>query len=193
MPEFDFSIFPTLTTARLILRQSMPEDAADLFSYQSDPEVMKYDSPSVPMKEVAEAGSEIESSRQRFIDKKGITWSIVLKSESRNIGGIGFYFWDKSYYKADLGYTLARPYWRQGITTEALRAIIRFGFESMHLHRINADTRMDNIASTRLLEKLGFMHEGTRRECILNEDGSYQSWGLFGMLEQEYHPGNLLI
>jgi RimJ/RimL family protein N-acetyltransferase len=45
---------------------------------------------------------------------------------------------------------------------------------------------MDNIALVRLMHKLGFQHEGVRRECIRSEDGSYQNWGLFGMLEDEY-------
>jgi ribosomal-protein-alanine N-acetyltransferase len=185
MAEFDFSTIPTLTTPRLILREILPGDAVDLFSYASDPEVQKYDS-DPPMREIAEAVAMIEQGGQRFISKKAIGWGIELKEENRLIGGIGFYFWDKSYYKTDLGYTVARPYWRRGIATEALRALMQFGFETMHLHRINVDTRMDNIASLRLMQKLGFRHEGVRRECIRNEDGTYQNWGLFGMLEDEY-------
>jgi ribosomal-protein-alanine N-acetyltransferase len=99
---------------------------------------------------------------------------------------LGFYFWERPFYKTDLWYTVARPYWRRGIATEAVRALMEFGFETLCLHRINVDTRMDNIASLRLMQKLGFRHEGVRRECIRNEDGTYQSWGLFGMLENEY-------
>jgi ribosomal-protein-alanine N-acetyltransferase len=185
MPEFDFSTFPTLTTPRLILRQSVPGDAADLFSLHGDPEVQKYDS-EPPLQEIGEAVALIEQNRQRFASKQAITWGIVLKGENHVIGGLGFYFWDKSYYKADLGYSVARPYWRRGIATEALRAVMQFGFETMRLHRINVDTRMDNIASVRLMQKSGFQHEGVRRECIRNADGTYQSWGLFGMLENEY-------
>ena len=54
------------------------------------------------------------------------------------------------------------------------------------VHRLNVDTRIDNLASVRLMEKLGFRAEGVRRECIRNPDGTYQSWGLFGLLEEEY-------
>jgi ribosomal-protein-alanine N-acetyltransferase len=185
MAEFDFSTFPTLTTPRLILREILPGDAADLFGYASDPEVQKYDS-DPPIREIAEAVAMIEQRGQWFIFKQAISWGIELKEKNRLIGGLGFYFWDKSYYKTDLGYTLARPYWRRDIATEAVRALLQFGFETMHLHRINVDTRMDNIASLRLMQKLGFRHEGVRRECIRNEDGTYQNWGLFGMLEDEY-------
>jgi ribosomal-protein-alanine N-acetyltransferase len=186
MAEFDFSTFPTLTTPRLILRQPVAGDAADLFSYLSDPEVQKYDSPNVPMRELAEAVAAIEKARQHFASKRAILWSIALKDENRNIGWFGFYFEEQCTYKTDLGYTVSRPYWRRGIATEAVRALMQFGFETLGLHRINVDTRMDNIASVRLMQTLGFTYEGVRRECVLNEDGSYQSWGLYGMLENEY-------
>jgi len=185
MVEFDFSTFPTLTTSRLILREIIPTDAADLFSFHSDPEVQKYDS-DPPMREIAEAVFLIEKITQWFTSGQAISWGIAFKEENRLIGGLGFYFWGKAYYKTELGYTVARPYWRRGIAAEAVRALMQFGFETLHLHRINADTRMDNLASVRLMQKLGFRHEGVRRECIWNEDGTYQSWGLYGMLEDEY-------
>ena len=185
MTEFDFSIFPTLTTPRLVLRQPVPSDASDLFSFASDPEVQKYDS-DPPMLEMAEAVAAIEQARERFTSNLSINWAIVLKEENRVVGGIGFYFFERRYYNANLGYTVARPYWRRGIASEAMHALMKFGFETMRLHRINVDTRIDNIASVRLMEKIGFRYEGARRECIRNEDGTYQSWGLFGMLEDEY-------
>jgi ribosomal-protein-alanine N-acetyltransferase len=185
MTEFDFSTFPTLATPRLILRQSTPGDTADLFSFHSDPEVQKYDS-DPPMREIDEAVGAIEHGRQMFASKEAIIWGIELREESRLIGGIGFYFWGRVYYKTDMGYTVARPYWRRGIATEAIRAVMQFAFETLCLHRINVDTRMDNIASVRLMQKLGFRHEGVRRECIHSQDGTYQNWGLFGMLDEEY-------
>jgi ribosomal-protein-alanine N-acetyltransferase len=186
MTGFDFSTFPTLTTPNLVLREILPSDAADLFSFHSDPEVQKYDS-DPPMREIAEAVSHIEKIGQWFASGQAISWGITLKGEDRLIGGLGFYFWGKVYYKTELGYTVARPYWRRGIATEAVRALMQFGFETLRLHRINVNTRMDNIASVRLIQKLAFHHEGVRRECIRNEDGTYQNWGLFGMLEDEYY------
>jgi ribosomal-protein-alanine N-acetyltransferase len=185
MVEFDFSTYPTLTTPRLILREIIPADAVDFFSFASDPEVQKYDS-DPPMQEIAEAISRIEQIGQWFASGQAISWGIAFKGENRLIGGLGFYFWGKVYYKAELGYTVARPYWRRGIAAEAVRALMQFGFETMHLHRINVDTRMDNLASVGLMQKIGFRPEGVRRECIQNEDGTYQSWGLYGMLEDEY-------
>lgn len=192
MPEPDFSTFPTLTTPRLVLRQIRPEDAADLFAFLSDPEVQKYDS-DPPLREMAEAKAEIDRRAGWYTWRQAITWGITLKDENRVVGTIGFYFWDRHYYKTELGYTVARPYWRRGIATEAVRAVVRYGFEALRLHRINVDTRMDNLASVQLMRTLGFIHEGMRRECILSEDGTYQNWGMYGLLEQEYRPENFQV
>jgi len=63
---------------------------------------------------------------------------------------------------------------------------MKYGFEQMQIHRINVDTRMDNVASVRLMSRLGFAHEGVRRECVRSHDGTYQSLGLHGILQQEY-------
>ncbi len=138
------------------------------------------------MHDIAEAVARIEKIGQQFASKQTISWGVELKDENHLIGDFGFDFWGQSYYKTDLGYSIAPPYWRRGFATEVLRALLRFGFETLGLHRINVDTRMDNIASVRLVEKLGFRNEGVRRECERSEDGSYQNWGLFGMLENEY-------
>ncbi len=167
MHDFNLRTFPTLTTPRLILREVTPADAEDVFSYSSDPEVQKYDSDE-PMVKIEEALEMIEKRSKWYASGKAISWGIYLKEEQRVIGWLGFYFWDREYYKTELGYTVARPYWRRGIATEALRAVIQFGFETMHLHRINVDTRTDNLASMRLMQKLGFYPEGVRRECVRN-------------------------
>ena len=185
MEKYDFTTIPILTTPRLILRQSTLDDVDDIFRTASDPEIHKFDS-DPPMQDRSEAVNLVQQMLEWFSEKKAISWGIELKSAGHTVGGVGLYFWDKVYYKADLGYTVARPYWRQGIATEALRAVIAFGFECMGLHRINVDTRMDNTASVLLMAKLGFKHEGVVRESIRSADGSYQNWGIFGMLETEY-------
>ncbi len=185
MCAFDFSAFPTLFTQRLVLRQFCPGDAADVFAIGSDPEVQKYDS-DPPMQAVDEADAHIEKIGRLFAEQKAVFWAICLKEDQRVIGDVAFFFWGGEYYKADLGYGLARAHWRRGIASEAVWAAVCFGFETLRVHRINVDTRMDNLASVRLVEKLGFRQEGVRRECIRNPDGSYQNWGLYGLLEDEY-------
>jgi ribosomal-protein-alanine N-acetyltransferase len=189
MALYDFSFFPTLLTPRLRLRELNPSDANDIFQFRSDPEVLRYMN-EPQQRNVSEALTLIEDIRQWFAEKKAITWGITLRGEDRVCGMIGFYFWGKEYYKTELGYDLARQYWGQGIAIEAMRAVVKFGFEEMKLHRVNVDTRMDNLPSVRLVQRAGFTHEGVRRECIRNPDGTYQSWGMFGLLEQEYSSRN---
>ena len=69
-----------------------------------------------------------------------------------------------------LGYALGIRYWGQGYMTEAVRAVIRFGFEKMSLDVISATCYPDNLASRRVLEKCGFQYEGTlhRAEMLYN-------------------------
>ena len=78
MPEFDFSTFPILTTPRLILREIVPEDAADLFNMNSDSEVLKYDVDPV-MQDVAEAARWIEKVRQHVAAKEALSWVVCFK------------------------------------------------------------------------------------------------------------------
>lgn len=180
-----FATFPTLITPRLVLRAFAPGDAADLFAFRSDPEVQKYDS-DPPLRDLAEAEKVLQWITDDYAAKKALQWAVTLKEEGRVIGHLAFFFEPGRWYNADLGYILARPYWRRGIASEAVRALLAFGFETLRLHRVNVDTRMDNLASLGLMRALGFQHEGARRECIRNEDGTYQTWGLFGMLAEEY-------
>lgn len=180
-----FTTFPTLNTDRLVLRNVVATDAADIFAFRGDPEVQKYNEGS-RMTDIAEARSHIEEIAAWYAARQAITWGVTLRGEDRVLGLFALYFWERRYDAGSLGYDLVRTHWRQGIATEACRAILKFGFETMHLHRVNVDTRMDNAASLRLMARLGFRHEGVRRECIRNEGGSWQNWGIFGMLEQEY-------
>ena len=84
-------------------------------------------------------------------------------------------------------YDLAHAYWGQGIGSEAVIEIIRFGFERMHLNRIEAETIEDNHESVRMLEKLGFECEGIRRGYSFEDDGDYHGSAMFGLLRSEFH------
>lgn len=186
MGVFEFPTFPTLVTSRLILREVEAEDAEAIFALRSDPVVQRYNSADSLLHTVAEAREHVQEIAEAYAAGEAITWGVTLRGEDRVLGLFGLYFREQRPYMGSLGYDLVRTHWRQGIATEACRAIMRFGFEEMELHRIHVDTRMDNVASVRLLATLGFTHEGVCRECVRSEDGSWQDWGMFGILEQEY-------
>jgi [ribosomal protein S5]-alanine N-acetyltransferase len=154
--------FPTLETERLILRQLAAPDAQDVFLFLSDEENIRYYDPA-PMTQLEQAEKSIERHRRRFAEQEALRWGITLKGENRVIGN-GGYAWDAENHLAVLSYILAKPYWNQGIMTEALSAMIQFGFEHIHVHRIEAQVAYPNLASARLLEKLGFQEEGRLRD-----------------------------
>ncbi len=181
---FDFLTFPTLTTERLLLREPFPSDAPDIFLFRSDPEVQKYNAE--PMAQVDEAQALIEHLRAAYAAQNQLTWAVTFHDGNMVLGLVGFGYWDRYHHRTAIGYDFARAYWGQGIGAEAVRAIIHFGFERMQLNRIEADTIVDNGASVRLLEKLGFQREGTRREYSLEDDGAYHDSAMYGVLRREY-------
>lgn len=150
--------FPTLETERLLLRQLAATDAQDYFLFMSDEENIRYYDPA-PMTQLEQAEQSIERHRRRFAEQEALRWGITLKGENRVIGN-GGYAWDAENHLAVLSYILSKPYWNQGIMTEALTAMIQFGFEHLHVHRMEAQVASPNLASVRLLEKLGFQEEG---------------------------------
>ena len=117
-----------------------------------------------------------------------LRWGITLKPADTIIGGVSLEYsgWPKANHRAEIGYALAKAYWRRGIGTEAVAAVVRFAFEQLHVHRVEASVTLDNVGSVRLLEKLGFVREGTSRESLLMDDAAYHSVGLYSLLDREY-------
>ncbi|HEX3270797.1 MAG TPA: GNAT family protein [Ktedonobacterales bacterium] len=160
--HLDLHTFPTLETDRLLLRQLAAADAQDCFLFLSDEENIRYYDPA-PMTQLEQAEESIERHRRRFAQHEALRWGITLKGENRVIGN-GGYAWDADNHLAVLSYILAKHYWNKGIMTEALTAMIQFGFDHLRLHRIEAQVASPNLASARLLEKLGFQEEGHLRD-----------------------------
>jgi ribosomal-protein-alanine N-acetyltransferase len=181
---FDFSTFPVLETERLVLRQLRPSDAADVLVYWGDPYVQRFNGPVYTSIEEVRQG--IETGQEEYNNQEGIGWAVTLRGEDIVIGGFGFHHWSKYHRRAEVGYDMARAYWGQGIASEALRAILRFGFDGMNLNYIYAGTIADNHESVRLLERIGFRQEGTRREYSWEDDGTFHDGAMYGLLWHEF-------
>ncbi|MEQ4206832.1 GNAT family N-acetyltransferase [Actinopolymorpha sp. B9G3] len=181
---FDFSAFPRLTTERTVLREWQPGDAADLFVWRSDPEVQRYNSE--PMRDVTEAAQLIDELRGAYSAQRGIFWAVTHRGDGRAIGLFGFNSWERRHRRAAIGYDLRRNYWGRGIATEALAAILSFGFTRMDLNRVEAETIADNHASVRRLQRLGFQREGLRRAYTVEEDGTFHDSAIYGLLASDY-------
>ena len=177
--------FPELETPRLVLRELQPEDAEAAFEFYSDAEVVRYyDS---PLTELEQARQEIANHRRRFEAGEAIRWGIVVKGEGRVAGTCGYFARDTACRHATLSYVLAGRHWHQGLMTEALAAVIRFGFERYGLHRIEAYVAVPNRASLRLLHKLGFREEGRLRERFF-VDGRFHDETMLSLLEGDFAP-----
>jgi len=110
--------------------------------------------------------------------------SIRLRSDGRLCGGVGL-FPTAAHQHAELGYWLGVPFWGHGYATEAAHAVVRYGFEQIQFHRIFASHFEGNVASARVLEKLGMRHEGCLRQHILKW-GKFIDLELYAILRQEF-------
>jgi ribosomal-protein-alanine N-acetyltransferase len=184
MTADDLSVFPTLTTARLTLREADPADARDMLTFRGDPEVQRFNSR--PMSDISEALTLIDTVRKWYLAQKAIHWGVTLQADQRVIGLVSLHGLDRYHQRGSVGYDLAREFWGQGIASEAVREVVRFAFEHLALNRLEAVTIADNFRSVDLLERLNFKLEGTRREHSLEDDGLFHSSAIYGLLRREY-------
>lgn len=175
---------PTLHTARLRLRPFTEADTDAIFALQSNPRVLRYwDTP--PWKERAQAERFIVRCKQMEQDGNGARLAIERSADDRFIGWCTLMNWDATYRSAMLGYCLDEPAWGQGFATEAASALLQWAFNTLDLNRVQSEADTRNAASGRVLEKLGFLREGTLREnCIVDGDVS-DSW-IYGLLRREW-------
>ncbi len=185
-PTFDFSFFPVLHTARLTLREIVPSDADAILRIRGDVRVTRLNS-GKPMESIDEARDLIDGAKRAFEDRRRIDWGIVLKAnpEAGVIGRCGYNYWLRRDRRASIGYDLGYAYWGSGIMTEAVRAMVRFGFEQMRLNRIEADTDAENYGSMRVLEKVGFQREGMQHDQYFEWD-EFHDLVLFALLKGDF-------
>ena len=170
---------PTLKTSRLVLRQLVVEDAAELFKTLSDDEVMRYWS-SGPHQNFEETKSYISWNADADADHK--CWAITAGDELA-MGWVILLPHRKDSF--ELGYILGRAHWRQGYVAEASGAVLDYAFSQLAARRVMADTDPDNKASIGLLEKLGFRQEGYLRSEWETHIGIRDSL-IFGLLRDEW-------
>lgn len=162
----DFSIFkdiPTVKTERLILRKLRKSDLDDVFEYSSDQEVPRY-----LLWDTHKTKSVTKAYINRALKwyKCGQFYDWAIEFNGKMIGICGFSKIDVLNDTAEVGYVLNRSFWGQGIASEAVRAVLNFGFRTLCLLRIEAQYIEENERSKRVLEKCGFVSEGVRRKAL---------------------------
>ena len=175
---------PTLHTARLRLRPFTEEDKDALYALMSNAYVLRYwDAP--PWTERTRADRFLARCKEMEQEGSGVRLAIERTDDGAFVGWCAFMQWNPDFRSALIGYCLAEKAWGHGYATEAAGAMVQWAFDTLDLNRIQSEADTRNRASERVLEKLGFVREGTLREnCIVNGDVSDSS--VYGLLRREW-------
>jgi len=184
MLEINFHPFQNLETERLILRRIDKNDVAEVLALRGNPEIMKY-IPRPLAKTEEDALAHITMIEEKIINNTGINWGITIKESPKLIGIIGHYRIQPENHRAEIGYMSLPEYNGKGFITEAIKAVVEYGFEQMNLHSIEAVIDPENIASERVLQKNGFVKEA---HILENEywDGKFWDTVIYSLLKRNF-------
>ncbi|WP_269531969.1 GNAT family N-acetyltransferase [Chitinimonas sp. BJYL2] len=179
--------FPVLHTDRLLLRELTLADTDALFAIHRDTEAMRWFG-AEPITEREQAAQLIEMfASWRQSPNPGTRWAIEDRFSGTLLGTAGLFKWNRAWRNCVLGYELGRAYWGQGYMQEALHALLAYGFEVMRLNRIQAEIHPDNLASSRLVGRLGFVLEGRHRQQGYWQ-GQFHDLDCYSLLAHEWAP-----
>ena len=175
-----------LHTDRFILREFVPADWPAVLAYQRDPRYLQYYEWNERTPDDAQRFVQMFLEQQAEQPRRKFQLAVVLKGSGQLIGSCGIRKASADAHEADIGYELSPDQWGHGYATEAARVIVRFGFAELGVHRIWAWCIADNVASARVLEKLGLKLEGRLRD---KEYFKSRWWDtlMYGILENEWH------
>jgi RimJ/RimL family protein N-acetyltransferase/predicted metal-dependent hydrolase len=146
-----------IETRRLILRPFELDDVEAAFAWFCDPIVMRF-TPSGPDTSIGQTKARLANYQEHQTDHGFSKWIVLDRHVGRPIGDSGLLVL-QDYGWIDLGFRLAQPYWGQGLATEAAGAWVRAAFDDFHIDRLTAFVHPENVASIRVLKKLGFHAE----------------------------------
>ena len=171
-----------LESERLVLRDFTEQDTDDLYRYAVDPDV----GPSAGWK--PHESREESLSIIRMFMEEGDVFAIERKSDHRMIGTIGLHR-DKWRNLTDVkmvGYVLAQDCWGNGYMSEAVKRLLQFGFEELQLRLMSISHYTFNDRSRRVIEKCGFVYEGTLRQTFLRYDGAVFDEAIYSLTREEW-------
>lgn len=175
-----------IETERLILREYSIDDWQDVLEYQSQPDYLRfYDWSERDEQSVKEFVGQFISAQAEALRIK-YQFAVTLSETGRLIGSAGIRKEKQEAVEGEIGVELNPAYWGKGYAAEAIRAVMRFGFDDLGLHRIWVKIISENIRSVRLVERVGMRLEGRLRE---NEWFKERWWDtlIYGMLDYEWY------
>ncbi len=174
-----------IETERLVLRKFMVTDAKAMYdNWAKEDEVTKYLTwPSHPNADISER--IIRGWINNYEQDSNYQWCIELKSIGEAIGSIGVVNRNDEVGSVEIGYCIGSSFWKKGIASEALAAIVAFFFDEVMVNRIEARHDMNNPNSGKVMMKCGFAYEGTRRQADKNNQGICDV-AMYGILAEDY-------
>jgi len=180
----DTAEHPRLETARLVLRQLVPADVPALVALAGD-EAVALNTLNIPHPyQLADAEDWLAFTAMTYEAGIGVTFAIELKGSRAFIGCIGLRI-EPRFDRAEAGYWLGVPYWNQELMSEALAAVLRFGFEELNLNKILATHIRHNLASGAVMLKNGMVKEGELAQHV-KRDGKYYDLVQYRLTHHEY-------
>ncbi|THD12945.1 hypothetical protein B1808_10570 [Pseudofulvimonas gallinarii] len=180
------TVMPRLEAQRVYLRALTPADSDDLYAVFSDPRAMRYWS-SPPMTDPAQASGYIEQILAWFAGRGGMQWGIASPGDDRVIGTVTLFLFSPEHRRCEVGFILSPDRWGRGLASEAVSRALAWTFDTLGMERVEADVDPRNEPSQRLLERLGFQHEGLMRERW-RVAGETQDGLVMGLLRREFTP-----
>ena len=181
--EIDMTQIPTINTERLVLRPFQLDDAAIVQRLAGAWEVADTTGNLPHPYEDGMAESWIAGHEESFKAGETATFAVILAPAGSLVGAIGLTL-DQGY-QGELGYWIGLPFWGKGYCTEAGRAMLVFAFNDLKLQRVHAQALKRNPASAKVMQKLGFSYEGTRRQHVLKW-GKPEDVVLYGLMKVDY-------
>jgi RimJ/RimL family protein N-acetyltransferase len=172
-----------LHTERLTLRLVAATDMSDLMEVNGDPQVTRY-LPYRAWSGLADAQAWYDRMATRAQANESWQWVVVQRSTGRVIGTCLVFGFDWPSQRAEVGYVLGQSHWGAGIMYEAMVALVDYLFDEAKFRRLDAAADARNLASCKLLERLGFVREGLLRQHSLQHD-ELPDMALFGLLRDE--------
>ena len=175
-----------LQTTRLTIRELEMTDINHVHQLLSLPETDEFNTLGIP--ETIQVTEKLLSEwvyNQNQRPRNGYVFGIDLKKNNHFIGLISINPGKSNFKAAEVWFKIHKDFWRMGYTTEALIKLLDFGFNQLHLHRIEAGCAVENIASRKVLEKAGMTKEGIKRKNLPIR-GEWKDSYFYGILADEF-------
>ena len=156
-----------LSSERLLLQEIQWDDLEDIHQLHCIPEVDEFNTLGLPENlDVTRDLIEPDIKDQENDQRKRYCWAIVKKSDKKFIGLAGMFPSLDKFKLGEIYYKLHPDYWGKGYATEVAKTLIKFGFDELNLHEVEAGVATENIGSVKVLEKVGMTREGLRRKIL---------------------------